>query len=145
MGRALVCGYRGPVTDSAASLMPSPAWARVRILLNLGRIDEAALAASEAAARTMWCNDDYLQVSGPRIHSLADLPAGWCFLDPGADLAVLNDKVVDEYCMSVSLFQFVRIAQTLSAPAFRWYDVDNWALLEQMDTDEQEARRDAQS
>jgi hypothetical protein len=123
------------VTDSAASLMPSPAWARVRILLNLGRIQEAATAAAEAAAHTMWC-EDYVQVAGPPVHSLQDLPVGWCFLDPIQDLAVLNRDVVDEFCMSVSMFQFVRVTQSLTEPVFRWYDITNWRTLDAMDSAE---------
>lgn len=123
------------MTDSATSLLPSAAWMRVRILLNLGRIDEAATAAADAATRTMWC-DDYVQVAGPQVHSLADLPVGWCFLDPAMDLAVLNLAVVDEFCMSPCLFQFVRVAQSLSEPAFRWYDIANWRLLDSMDAEQ---------
>jgi hypothetical protein len=132
MGIDATCGYGGLMSETAVSLLPSAAWARVRILLNLGQIEEAATAASEAARRTVWC-DDALAIGGPDVHALADLPPGWCFLDPAANLAVINDEVVDELCGAVALFQFVRVCNSLTAPVFRWYDVENWRILDGMD------------
>lgn len=125
-------GYGDLMTETATSLLPSAAWARVRILLNLGRIDDAAVAASDAARRTLWC-DEPLSIAGPNIHSLTDLPVGWCFLDPGANLALINDGVMDDLCGGVAMFDFVRVCDSLTAPAFRWYDVENWRILNGMD------------
>ncbi len=121
------------MTDSASGSTPAHLWARVQILLNLERIEDAVVAASEAAQASFWGNDDYMQIGGIRIFSCDDLPVGWCFLDPGNDLAVVNTDVVDTYCTNVYLFRFVNVGQSLSAPTFRRYDVSSWKTLNEMD------------
>jgi hypothetical protein len=124
--------------------MPSAAWARVRILLNLGDVAQATTEAVRAAKLTIWCEEP-LQVGGPPIHAVAEMPAGWAFLDPGVpQLAVLNTDVVDEFAMSVCMFQFVRVCSDLSGPAMRFYDIENWRLLDGMD-DAEHAEREGRS
>ena len=117
---------------------PPGAWARVRILLNLGRLDEAAREASVAAQPTRWACPR-VKLGGPDVFGHPDLPVGWCFLDPGADLAVLNSDILADYS-SMIMFDFVRACESLEAPTFRWYDVANWKLLRDMDDAEYEAR-----
>lgn len=121
---------------------PSPAWARVAILLNLGRLDEARDLGVQVMADTTWLTHGAC-LGGPRIHGVPDLPVGWVIIDPRMQRAVINSDVLQAFGASAHLYAFMRTGPRQVEPLLRTYDPRAWFTLTRMDKAEARARRAA--
>ena len=95
---------------------PSGPWARVAILLNLGRIDEATELATKLTDEHLWLDDDALNVGNTAdIFGVDELPTGWAFFHLDDQVVLFATSVLDEFAMSAPLCDFAdafdRLAQ----------------------------------
>ncbi len=117
----------------AAGMKPppaSPAWAHVRILLNLGDIPAATTAAT-AALRGMSVRYSS-RVDGTKVVGNADIPLGWVYLNPTRRLAVLNLGVWCAHTCHGEMYRFCGVHTQLSEPVFARYDAVSWRLLDEL-------------
>jgi hypothetical protein len=108
----------------------SPAWARVRILLNLGDIPaatEAATAALSSISRRYRC-----KLGNAHVIGNPDVPSGWCYLNPRSRIAVVNLDVWDAHACFPAMHRFCDIVSDLTVPAFAAYDVRDWQIRDEI-------------
>lgn len=107
----------------------SPAWARVRILLNLAQ-RQAALREAVAALESLHFQDgDLIRMGGPCIYGLGDLPVGFALMHPARDLVLLNQDVANEFFDHIGFHRFTQSITQLPRPAFRPYQVEDFERL----------------
>lgn len=109
----------------------SPAWARVRILLNLGDIPAAASAATQALPGMSKRYRSHF--GGTQVFANPDIPSGWCYLNPVRRSAVVNLDVWDAHACHPAMYSFCDdVIPLLGAPVFARYDVESWQLLDEL-------------
>ncbi len=108
------------------------AWARVQILLNLGRMDEALAGAVSALAITRFKAPPV--GGGPQIFPIPHIPAGWCLFTGDPMFAVINTDVADEFALSLCMREFAQGIHDSGArgPLLRRYDIESWRLLDEL-------------
>lgn len=122
------------------SLSISPAWARVRILLNGQDAQAASLATLPLIAQMLTADEDDAQdettvpMAGARVLGLNDVPRGWVFLDPTHYLILMNRDVLRTFAMSPAveswlLKRFSRTERT-QQPVWMPYRYDAWVAKE---------------
>jgi hypothetical protein len=109
--------------------MPSSDWAKIVILLNLGRVEEASVAATTIMAALTWSPDDLYRCGGAELYGVADIPVGWCFMHRGRGQVLMNAAVLDEFCMEVCVYDFCDAITVMNGPGWRRYDVESWKTL----------------
>lgn len=129
-GSRVLDDARMSVRMTAAS---QQAWARVRILLNLGRVPEATTEAVAASAGTNWDRFRLKIAWGAgMIHGTDEMAIGWCWLEPGSYRLLIAESVLEEFSLSNALAEFADVIETMDEPAFRSYDPANWRRLDQL-------------
>lgn len=109
------------------------AWARVRILLNLGRVPDATDEAVRASQVTDWDRFRLKVAWGAGlIHGAPELPVGWCWLEPAAYRLMITESVLEEFGLSNALAEFADVIETMDSPGFRSFDPANWRRLDQL-------------
>lgn len=107
-----------------------PAWARVTIHLNLWDVPAAtaaATAALEAAPLHRGSTFRHGLLTGS-----ADIPVGWCYLNPVERIAVVNQEVWENHIGQYAIHAFCKQIIHFSAPTFVRYDVESWILHDQL-------------
>lgn len=115
--------------DLSSSYAVSPAWARVRILLNMGRRSQATCEALEAFASLSFRDEDLLRAGGPLIYGMEDLPVGWAFMHPVRNMILLNLTVANQHTFTPGFHRFGDQITQLRRPAFRHYEIGDFARL----------------
>lgn len=110
------------------------AWARVSILLNLGRFDDAVEAAKAASRLTRWRWDfgDYQNIGRVAIYDTPHLPVGWMWIEPEKVRVLYSRDVSREFSLTIWVFRFANVALRLSEPTFRFYDRSGWRTLQEL-------------
>lgn len=109
---------------------PRPLWTQVRIHLNLWDVP----AATETACQAISAEPprQHSRYRGASITSCPQIPPGWCFLHRPSGTAVLNEAVLLAHA-SIHVSRFCVQALGHGPSTFVRYDVDSWALLDELD------------
>jgi hypothetical protein len=115
---------------------PTPEWARVRILLNLGDVEAATVLAQEISADTRWNLDRGVRCGLAYILGVEDIPAGWAFFyfrpvgSSGQWFMLVNDRTLDEFGFCRSMFEYADACELMDdTSGWRRYDADSWRTL----------------
>jgi hypothetical protein len=113
---------------------PSPEWARVRIMLNIGDVERATGLARQVADATMWDLNRAVRCGLAYVLGVEDIPPGWAFFYRTGDfwLMLVNDRVLDEFAFCRYMFDFADACKRMSGSGWRRYDRENWRMLRQM-------------
>jgi hypothetical protein len=123
---------------SPARALSGAAWARVSILLDLGRVDEATQAALAASAATHWhrCFGAAQSLGGAKVYDAHDLVAGWMWCEPGKQRVLVARSVRTRFGLSRCLYRFADGTLRMPEPGFRRIDLGSWNILDAMDREQ---------